>query len=1123
LKRVNTPASDLTFASREATRASPRLALANEFHTLATLRHPNIISVLDYGFDSERQPFFTMDLLENADTIINTLRGRPYPEQLDRLVQALQALTYLHRRGILHRDLKPANMLVEQGQVKLLDFGLSIARAAVGSHDTSGTLAYLAPEVLQGSPASEASDIYALGMIAFEIFSGRYPFDLASVRTLINQILTEHPDMHALPTNDGIAQILSRMIAKNPADRYTTASDVLDALRELDARIVVLETQETRESFLQAAQFIGREAELEQLSKALSDALIGRGSTWLVGGESGVGKTRLIEELRARALIEGALVLRGQETSAGRASYQLWRDVVRRLTLLTELSDLEASTLKIIVPDISALLERSIPDALELDPQAVQTRLLSTITDILRRVQQPLVLLLEDAHWAGDESLALLTAVMRVNAGLPLLIVVNYRDDERPDLPDLLPGAQRLSLHRLSDDQIAQLSESMLGAQGRNPGILRLLQQETEGNVFFLVEVVRALADEMGGLSQIGLATLPANVFTGGIRTIVERRLARIPEAARPALETAAVMGRRLDAVALHQMFPDLDFDGWLQRCADLQILSIQDNRWQFAHDKLREALLDGLTPAERAPIHAQVLGALEALYPNVPDQYAALAFHASMAGDVARIEKYGDLAGEQALQNGAYQDALQLLSRALDQGLDQSPLKRAKRERLIAQAYLGLGRLPETDTHLRSAAKALHAPTPTQGAPLYLTLLRQIATQAMHRYLPVRRVAEADEARILEIADIYEQLALRYYWDNQKFPAFNAAVSMLNYAERIPPTRELVRAYANTVVAAGVVPAHRIARAYARLARETGERINHPPSLATALRLIQVYLIGVGDWEEEGRVYDEALAIAQRFGDYRVLGDTSAIHMVRLRYEGRFDAALPVAEGVFELGERTGSIQLRSWSSGTKGVILLYKDQAGEALRNLLYGRAQYEHEVDEAQEIEYRGPMALAYFRLHKLEEALMHAEHALTLLNRTAPVASSTLEGYASCAEIYLTLLEQTGDRASYGRQAAQAVKNMHRFARIFKVGKPRAALLQGWLEKIEGQTEKAFKTWAAGLAAAKALRNPLDEALLTYFIARAQPAADPRREQGLNAALVLFESLACTYYVHQIERI
>src|SRR5262249_51158423 len=152
--------------------------------------HPNIISVLDYGFDSSKQPFFTMDLLESPKTILEAGSGQPVPTQLDLLAQTLQALVYLHRRGIIHRDLKPDNVLVVGNQVKVLDLGLAAARELLTQDGggLAGTLAYIAPEILRGGTASQASDLYPVGIIAYQRFAGRHPF-----RTKIASQLAQDP------------------------------------------------------------------------------------------------------------------------------------------------------------------------------------------------------------------------------------------------------------------------------------------------------------------------------------------------------------------------------------------------------------------------------------------------------------------------------------------------------------------------------------------------------------------------------------------------------------------------------------------------------------------------------------------------------------------------------------------------------------------------------------------------------------------------------------------------------------------------------------------------------------------------------------------------------------------
>ncbi len=546
LKRVTVPGDRLRFASQGGN-ADFRLALTHEFQTLASLHHPHIISVLDYGFDAERQPYFTMSLLENFRTIVQAGEDATIVEKVRLLVEMLRALAYLHRHGIVHRDLKPENVLVDsEGRVKVLDFGLAAERQREG--ETAGTLAYMAPEIMQEQAATNASDLYSVGVMAYELFAGRHPFEHESVGMLVTQTLTAAPDLSPLP--DDASDIVGKLLEKDPADRYQNADTVVKDLSGAVGQAVPEESTAIRDSFLQAAKFVGRKAELEQLSDSLEKATSGQGSAWLIGGESGVGKSRLVDELSTKAMVKGALVLRGQGVAEGGLPYQLWREPIRRLVLSTELSDLEASVLKELVPDVGDLLGRDVADAPKLEGEAHQQRLMLTGVDVFRRQKQPVVLLLEDLQWAR-ESLEPLKQFSQVIEGLSLLVICNYRDDERPNLPEKLPDMQIMSLNRLSPDETTELSESMLGETGNRPHVMDLLQRETEGNVFFLVEVVRALAEDAGRISDVGRETLPETVFAGGVQQVVQRRLSRVPESAQPLLKLAAVAGRQLDLAVL--------------------------------------------------------------------------------------------------------------------------------------------------------------------------------------------------------------------------------------------------------------------------------------------------------------------------------------------------------------------------------------------------------------------------------------------------------------------------------------------------------------------------------------------------------------------------------------------
>ncbi|MFN8371564.1 MAG: protein kinase [Anaerolineae bacterium] len=651
-----------------------RLSLAQEFKLLATLRHPNIISVLDYGFDmveGQRQPFFTMELLRNPKPITEAGKDQPLETQVNLLVQLLQALVYLHRRGIIHRDLKPSNVLVTDGRLKTLDFGLSMGREQDSTDDTgsttAGTIGYMAPEVLMGHPSSESSDLYAVGVIAYELFTGQHPFHSDDPGLLINKIFEVVPQVDSIPL--GLSVVVSRLMSKSADARYESARDVIAAMGRAIGKEIAVETAATRESFLQAARLVGRDAELAQLVNALETTQKeNAGALWLVAGESGVGKSRLIDELRTMALVRGIPVLRGQGVAEQSALYSIWRPALRALVLSAELDDTEASILKPLIPDIADLLERPIPDAPTTNPAAAQERLFKTIEALFRKQPQSLLIILEDLHWA-DESLELMRHLSA--AALPMLWVGSYRDDERPDLPTRLPDAKLLKLSRLSQEGIAQLSEAILGENGRQPHVVDLLKRETEGNVFFLVEVVRALAEDAGQLEEIGLMTLPQHIFAGGVQRIVTRRLERVPAWGRVMLRIAAVAGRQLDIELLQALVQaaalpaDKSLEDWLTICGDAAVLEVQENQWRFSHDKLREGILEELDDAQKQGIHQQIAQTMEQVYAGVVDRAAVLMEHWHNAGNTAKEAQYAILAGDQAMQQGANRQAMEFFETA--------------------------------------------------------------------------------------------------------------------------------------------------------------------------------------------------------------------------------------------------------------------------------------------------------------------------------------------------------------------------------------------------------------------------------------------------------------------------
>ncbi|MEZ4513682.1 MAG: AAA family ATPase [Chloroflexota bacterium] len=765
LKQVFLPVEQIMFTSHPISQTNQelRLALAHEFQTLAGLRHPHIISVLDYGFDEEKQPFFTMSYLEGAQTIVAAANGRSVPEKVTLLIQMLEALAYLHRRGILHRDLKPDNVLVVGNTVRVLDFGLAAAKEQ--ATESVGSWLYMAPEVLLGQPASEASDLYTVGVLAYRLLAGTHPFDIYAEDT-IGEILEGEPDWGRMEVGEGLAAVVRTLLAKKPADRYANVNQVIAALYSALGQQVPGETAVIRESYLQAASFVGREAEMAQLTDTLAQAKAGQGSAWLIGGESGVGKTRLINELRTHALVSGFQVWRGQAIAEGGSPFHSWRDIVEHLALHTKLNQLEAGVLKEIAPNLPQILQRSIPDAPVLEGSAGKERFIFTMVSLLQRQTQPILLLLEDLHWV-NESLQLVEELVDGLANRPILLIGAFRSDERPFLPqELGNGFQTLLLSRFDDGHVGQLAQAMLGEVGQQPEVVAQLQVETEGNIFFLVEILRAWAEEAGGLLQVGQTALPEQLLTGGIQQIVRRRLDKVPAAYQPLLQLAALAGRKLDLAVMAHLASPLSLEAWLLACGETAVLEVHENSWQFVMDKLREGLLQDFAPEARRAGHKQVALALEAVYPNRDDLAIIISSHWREAQNIEKELAYAITVGNQLAWAGNYNEAEQMLTRLLSQNTVQlEPETRLSLLHILGGVYRDADKAKESVAIFREGL-ALARQSGTEAITLkFLTdlgraLWRQVQYEQKHGSQPHHQ-AQLNEAEtyILEAVQLAEKL----------------------------------------------------------------------------------------------------------------------------------------------------------------------------------------------------------------------------------------------------------------------------------------------------------------------------------------------------------------------------
>ena len=811
--------------------------MANEFKTLASMRHPHIVSVLDYGFIDDK-PFYTMELLDDALPLDKALAGATWQKKAHALAGILLALDYLHRHYIIHRDLKPTNVLVWQGSVKLLDFGLATRHDAnaIGEEGMAGTLRYLAPEVLRQEPVTPQSDLYAVGIMAYELLAGKHPFQSSQLTDLIRAMMKDAPDLSQLDAPPTLQAVVGRMLAKHPQERYSDAYATLRAIGDVaglpkDMRDSVL----VRESSLQAAKFIGRAHELDLLIGALTQAYGGKGSAWLISGESGVGKSRLLEEIRTEALVRGMLVLKGQAVSNGGALLELWREPLRQLALRVPLGALDAQVIGDVVSDLAELLDMPVLPAPTLEGKAFKTRLSSTIAQIVSATPQPTLCILEDLQWAQD-ALDVLNEVIAACTGKPILILASYRDDEANDLHERLPMANRLKLQRLERTEIEALSASIIGA--RRSDVSELLYKETEGNAFFMVEVMRALADDAGSLGNIGMMTLPHKVIAGGVREVLSRRLLRVPKEARELLNVSAIIGRHIDLETLHALYTPAQVALWVQASAETAVFEAEGTGWRFAHDKLREALLEGMLAHDRAYYHRLVAEGMEKAHAHDKRYIGALADHWYHAGKGAKAVTFGLQAAEATYAVSQYAETLRLLERVLSFIQDATLEEQVVAYRMLADTYFKLGNY---DATRMSYEKSLHyAEKLGNPSQLAQTLNGLAFLEAItDNYDEALRIAQEALTLARQINDVTNQAR-----------AFNTQGIAAEYSGNI------VRALGFYQQALALHRSQDDARGIASV-------LNNLGSIADTQ----------GDYETARRHYQESLAICERIGYKQAVG----------------------------------------------------------------------------------------------------------------------------------------------------------------------------------------------------------------------------------------------------------
>ena len=433
--------------------------------------------------------------------------------------------------------------------------------------------------------------------------------------------------------------------------------------------------------------FVGRQREMADLSAALDAALSGRGGLVMLVGEPGIGKTRTAQELAMLAGARSAQVLWGRcYEEQGAPPYWPWIQPIRAYVQQAGAEQLAAemgpgaTIIAEIVPEIGVKLpELKTPPTLE--PQQARFRLFDAITTFLKNVaqRQPLILVLDDLHWADRSSLLLLEFLAREIGNSPLLLLGAHRDIElfRAHPLSQTLGAlvreqhfQRVQLDGLNQQEVGELVEG-------NAGVALTLEAEevirsrTNGNPFFVCEVTRGFTPETITQGQEWASAIPE-----GVRDAIGRRLNRLSEQCNEVLTTASIIGREFDFRLLTILTGEISEDQLLQAVDEavsahlIEEVHGQRDRYQFSHALIQQTVADEVTTSRRVRLHARISEALEALYGDEAEVHAAeLAHHfaeAQTSAGISKLVRYSLLAGEQALAAYAGDEAFEHFERGL-------------------------------------------------------------------------------------------------------------------------------------------------------------------------------------------------------------------------------------------------------------------------------------------------------------------------------------------------------------------------------------------------------------------------------------------------------------------------
>ncbi|HKP58671.1 MAG TPA: protein kinase [Polyangiales bacterium] len=734
--------------------------LKREFRALANINHRNVIKLYDLGHTGDEW-FLTMEYLEGQELLAyldpgvrSTIRirgtdsdsdadGQHIPRVAVAFEQLASGVRALHRVGVLHRDLKPSNVLVANGRVVVVDFGLATevgdqAVTVTMDGNVSGTPAYMAPEQVVGRDWGEPNDWYAFGVMLYEALSGFLPIE-GRLHELLRRKLEIDPTpldqvIHGIPA--ALSDLCKRLLDRRPTHR-PAGEEVLAVLRGFVPVVAgrpASDVPEGRRRRASEPPIFGRDVERERLYDDLARVASGGSVVVQVAGPAGIGKSRLVDrflkELEQQVPPAGQLgpmILRSRcyerETVPFKALDAAVDAIVSQLSREQEVAVSYAlprnvRALAQLFPALCRL--KAVQRLLAQEPPRGTTRQArdeaeAALRDLLTRLglRRAVVLWIDDLHWGDLDSAQILKQWMEP-PGIPgLMLILSHRSDEVATSPCLRalfgqgapPARDVLALGPLADEHIRALCQDRLAGTDRPKELLIEVAEhivlEAQGSPFLASQLSDLAASQLSGQIEL-LDSL-------NLERLVARRMALLSEPARRLLHVLAAAGRPVP-VRLALTLADA---AHASRAAlhELSALGLTRTREaegvrliEVYHNRLREAVLGSLAPEARAELDRKLLRALE-IEPT-PD-VAWLHALALGAGESDAALRYGVAAADAASVALAFEHAAEIYSTCLR----LSPETASDRCTLLqkfAQAHAQAGRgLTAAEAYVEAARRS--------------------------------------------------------------------------------------------------------------------------------------------------------------------------------------------------------------------------------------------------------------------------------------------------------------------------------------------------------------------------------------------------------------------------------